>query len=255
MANTAKPGQPSARNVIWHLARAGKARARSVTACWPTRNHPWQLAIPVRPARPVTEIEVVPSASGGASNLLKGDIWGSDVTVTTSRGAGNTLAIAEYAVAGIMHVAKACTAFPLRGAGRIQCARVSAVAFGGQDVCVVGAGGIGLEVGRLCAALGMRISGTAATAARVTVAARIRYDRRRRRSRPHVARQRHRRHSAANGRRRPRICSTGMVSPMKTGAVLCDVAHGEIVDEAALVEALEAGSFARRRARRLHRRV
>src|SRR5258708_5190947 len=42
----------------------------------------------------------------GASNLLKGDLWGSDVAVTTSRGSGNTLAIAEYAVAGIMHVAK-----------------------------------------------------------------------------------------------------------------------------------------------------
>ena len=42
----------------------------------------------------------------GASNLLKGDLWGSDVLVTTSRGAGNTLAIAEYAVAGILHFAK-----------------------------------------------------------------------------------------------------------------------------------------------------
>src|SRR6266436_6306013 len=37
----------------------------------------------------------------GASNLLRGDLWGSDVAVTTSRGAGNTLAMAEYAVAGM----------------------------------------------------------------------------------------------------------------------------------------------------------
>src|SRR6516164_9380349 len=36
----------------------------------------------------------------GASNLLRGDLWGSDVTVTTSRGVGSTLAMAEYAVAG-----------------------------------------------------------------------------------------------------------------------------------------------------------
>src|SRR5437773_6653914 len=42
----------------------------------------------------------------GASNLLRGDIWGSDVTVTTTRGGGNTLAMAEYAVAGILHFAK-----------------------------------------------------------------------------------------------------------------------------------------------------
>ena len=38
----------------------------------------------------------------GASNLRLGDLWGSDVTVTTSRGAGSTLAIAEYAVAAIL---------------------------------------------------------------------------------------------------------------------------------------------------------
>src|SRR5919202_2134025 len=35
----------------------------------------------------------------GASNLRMGDLWGSDVVVTTSRGAGSTLAIAEYAIA------------------------------------------------------------------------------------------------------------------------------------------------------------
>src|SRR5205809_6814539 len=42
----------------------------------------------------------------GASNLLIGDLWGSDVAVTTSRGAGNTLAMAEYAIAGILYFAK-----------------------------------------------------------------------------------------------------------------------------------------------------
>src|SRR5471030_2410361 len=42
----------------------------------------------------------------GASNLLRGDLWGSDVTVTTSRGSANALAIAEYAVAGMLHLAK-----------------------------------------------------------------------------------------------------------------------------------------------------
>src|SRR4030088_2505943 len=42
----------------------------------------------------------------GSSNLLRGDLWGSDVIVTTSRGLGSTLAMAEYAVAGILHFAK-----------------------------------------------------------------------------------------------------------------------------------------------------
>ena len=42
----------------------------------------------------------------GASNLLLGDLWGSRVVVTTSRGLGNNLAMAEYALAGILHFAK-----------------------------------------------------------------------------------------------------------------------------------------------------
>src|SRR6516164_6647171 len=42
----------------------------------------------------------------GASNLLAGDLWGSRVVVTTSRGSGNTLAMAEYAMAGILRFAK-----------------------------------------------------------------------------------------------------------------------------------------------------
>src|SRR5215472_13064154 len=42
----------------------------------------------------------------GASNLLRGDLWGSDVVATTSRGLGSTLAMAEYAVAAILHFAK-----------------------------------------------------------------------------------------------------------------------------------------------------
>ena len=42
----------------------------------------------------------------GASNLIGSDLWASDVTVTTSRGAANPLPIAEYAVAGLLHFAK-----------------------------------------------------------------------------------------------------------------------------------------------------
>lgn len=41
----------------------------------------------------------------GASNLLGSDLWGSDVVVTTSRGVANSLPIAEYAVAGMLHFA------------------------------------------------------------------------------------------------------------------------------------------------------
>jgi len=42
----------------------------------------------------------------GASNLRLGDLWGSPITVTTSRGANNALPIAEYILATLLLFAK-----------------------------------------------------------------------------------------------------------------------------------------------------
>ena len=97
----------------------------------------------------------------GASNLLLGDLWGSDVTVTTSRGLGNTLAMAEYAVGAILHFAKGLNRAGVdRAAKEFDYRAYRPLQIEGRTVCVVGAGGIGLEVGRLGAALGLRIVGT-----------------------------------------------------------------------------------------------
>src|SRR5580704_5368720 len=97
----------------------------------------------------------------GASNLLAGDLWGSSVVVTTSRGLGNTLAMAEYAVAGILHFAKGLNGAAVdRAVGAVDHRAYRPLLLEGKTTCVVGAGGIGREVGRLCAALGMRVLGT-----------------------------------------------------------------------------------------------
>ena len=40
----------------------------------------------------------------GSSNMLRGDLWNSDVLVTSSRGYANNLPIAEYTLAGILHL-------------------------------------------------------------------------------------------------------------------------------------------------------
>jgi phosphoglycerate dehydrogenase-like enzyme len=97
----------------------------------------------------------------GASNLLRGDLWRSDVIVTTSRGAANALAIAEYALAGILHVAKGLHRAAVdRNGGAFSARAYRPLLLQGKTVCVVGAGGIGVQVGRLCAAIGMRVVGT-----------------------------------------------------------------------------------------------
>ena len=97
----------------------------------------------------------------GASNLRRCDLWGSDVAITTSRGLGNTLAIAEWVVASFLHFARQLHRAPAEAAaGRFDRFAYRPVLFAGKTVCVVGAGGIGRDVGRLCAALGARVVGT-----------------------------------------------------------------------------------------------
>jgi phosphoglycerate dehydrogenase-like enzyme len=97
----------------------------------------------------------------GASNLLRGDLWNSDVTVTTSRGYGNSRAMAEYVLAGFLLFARGLQrAFPDRQGHRFDHTAYHPVTIEGKTVCVVGAGGIGKEVARICAAAGMRVIGT-----------------------------------------------------------------------------------------------
>ncbi len=179
----------------------------------------------------------------GASNLLRGDLWGSDVAVTTSRGVGSTLAMAEYALASILYFARGLHRAAIeRAAGSSDHRAYRALLAEGKTACVVGAGGIGRDVGRLCAALGMRVVGT-------------------------------RRHPGAReplpagfteiggpgdlDRYLPvsdfvviccqwtpetdRLFDKARFAAMKPGSVLVNVARGEIVDEEDLADALERG--------------
>jgi phosphoglycerate dehydrogenase-like enzyme len=177
----------------------------------------------------------------GASNLLRGDLWGSDVMVTTSRGVGSTLAMAEYAVAGILHFAKSLDRTGLdRASGAFDHRAYRPLLIEGKTACVVGAGGIGCQVGRLCAALGMRVVGT--------------------RRHPDPGEPLPPGFSELGGpedldRYLPdsdfvaiccqwtpetdRLFDRDRFARMKSGSVLVNVARGEIVDEDALADALE----------------
>jgi len=128
------------------------AEAEVILGGWP-----FPLALCARAPR----LKWLHQRQAGASNLLGSDLWGSGVVVTTSRGASNPLPIAEYAIAGILHFAKGFNRAAIdREAGAFDHRGYRPLLLQGKTVCVVGAGGIGLEVGRLCAALGMRVVGT-----------------------------------------------------------------------------------------------
>ena len=179
----------------------------------------------------------------GASNLLIGDLWGSDVIVTTSRGAGNTLAMAEYAIAGILYFAKGLDRADIdRQAGAFDHRGYRPLLVEGKTACVVGAGGIGCDVGRLCAALGMRVVGTRRT--------------------PRAGEPMPEGFTELGGPEdldrflgqsdfvaiccqwtpeTTRLFNRERFAAMKPDSVLVNVARGEIVDEDALAETLERG--------------
>ena len=207
----------------------------------------WPYPLDVRARAP--KLRWFHQRPAGASNLRRGDLWGSDITVTTSRGYSDSRAIAEYALAGILHFAKGFA--QAQQDAQQQAFQPNAYRPSGlhdKVACVVGAGGIGLEVGRLCSALGMRVVGT--------------------RSRdPHP--DDHETYAAAGFSEvggpqalsdylpqtdffivacqwtpaTTDLVAAPLFAAIKPGAVLINIARGEIVNEADLLEALERGQI------------
>jgi phosphoglycerate dehydrogenase-like enzyme len=175
----------------------------------------------------------------GVSNLTRGDLWQSAVPVTSGRGAGSTLPIAEWAIAVMMALSKELPrAFGQRAAGKLDRQAFDGRQIDGKTLAVIGLGGIGQQVARLGKALGMRVIGTrrsdepvehvdrlyrpselAAVLAQsdvVVVASQLTAET----------------HHLMNG---------AAFAAMRPGAFLVNVARGELIDEAALVDALRAG--------------
>ncbi len=182
----------------------------------------------------------------GASNLVRGDLWGSAVVVTTSRGQDDTRRpYAEYVLGSLLHFARG---FPHASRDQrrheFDAATYRPMLLHGKTVCVVGAGGIGQDVGRVCAAMGMRVVGTRrhvtpgeelpAGFSRLEVAGRL--------------------HDLLAESDCVVVCcqwtpeTTNLMNrdafaAMKPGTILVNVARGEIIDEAALVDALAGGKM------------
>jgi len=181
----------------------------------------------------------------GASNLLRGDLWGSGIIVTTSRGYGNTRPMAEYVLACFFHFARGLHwAYRDRQRQHFDHRSYQPVVLAGKTVCVVGVGGIGRVVGQLCASVGMRVVGTRRQVppgsppppgfARVVSANGL--------------------HDLFSESEFVAVCcqwtpeTTHLLgrtafAAMRPGTVMVNVARGEIIDEAALIEALAAGTL------------
>jgi phosphoglycerate dehydrogenase-like enzyme len=176
----------------------------------------------------------------GASNFLDTDLWGWDVIVTTSRGLTNRRPMAEYVLASFLHFSRGLhLSYRDRQRHRFDHRTYDPINIRDKTVCVVGAGGIGQEVAKLCAAAGMRVVGTrreiAPDAPLPAGFARL--------ATPDAL------HDLLRESEFVAVCcpwttdTTKLIGPtafsaMKPGTVLVNISRGEIIDEAALRDAL-----------------
>jgi glyoxylate/hydroxypyruvate reductase A len=179
----------------------------------------------------------------GVSNLAGTDLWGSELTLTSSRGAVAATAIAEYALAAAAHFARGLhEAARQKAAGQFTREAYQMLTLRGATMGVIGLGGIGREVARLSRAAGMRVIGTrrsvtaplpdADGADLVLPADRI----------LEVAAESNFLVVCSQLTAETRgFINAPVFAAMKPDAVLINVARGEEVDEDALVEAVTAG--------------
>ncbi len=181
----------------------------------------------------------------GASNLRRGDLWGSDVMVTTSRGYGDTHPMAEYVLAGFLHFARGLhLAYRDQRHHQFDHRTYRPILLQGKTVCIVGTGGIGRNIARLCAGAGMRVVGTQRCASSET-APPSEFSRL---EGPNLL------HELLGESDFVSVCcqwtpeTTNLIdretfTAMKPGTILVNVARGEIIDEEALIEALATGKL------------
>lgn len=181
----------------------------------------------------------------GVSNLAGTDLWDSEVTLTSSRGAVAATAIAEYALAAAAHFARGLhEAGRQKAVGQFTRAGYQMLTLRGATMGVIGLGGIGQEVARLSRAAGMRVIGTrrsvtaplpgADGADLVLPADRI----------LQVAAESDFLVVCSQLTAETRgFINAPVFAVMKPDAVLINVARGEEVDEDALIDAVTAGQI------------
>jgi len=188
------------------------------------------------------KLKWVHQTPAGASNFLDTDLWASDIVVTTSRGLTNRRPMAEYALASFLHFARGFHwSYRDQRRRKLDHHSYDPIIIRDKTVCVVGAGGIGQEVAKLCAAAGMRVVGTRRdTAARPQAFARLETADKLSellRESDFVA------ICCPWTKETHHLIGAAALDAMKAGTVLVNISRGEIVDEEALLAALKQGKL------------
>lgn len=198
------------------------------------------LPYPTRLYARTRDVLWVHHPNAGASNLWQSDFWGAPVPVTTSRGANAALPIAESVIAGALMFARG-----LHIGARGSMARgdyAGNVTLAGKTMGVVGLGGIGSHVARLAKGLGMTVLATRRSAR----ARMLNVDGVDELLPPAQL------HEMLGRSDFVAVCvmltreTLGLLDPaafaaMKPGSIVLNVARGEVIDEAAMLAALQAG--------------
>ena len=194
---------------------------------------------PLRLASRAPKLRFVHQIPAGVSNLHRSDLWNGGVPVTSGRGLGSTLAIAEWAVAMGMALCKELPrAFGQRAAGTLDRQAFHGRQVAGKTLAVVGLGGIGQEVARLARALGMRVIGTRRSAEPVARVERLYPP-----SELHAVLAQSDLVVIASQltAETHHLLNAAAFAALKPGAFVVNVARGELIDEAALADALQSG--------------
>ena len=177
----------------------------------------------------------------GASNLFDTDLWCSDVLVTTSRGLTNKRPMAEYVLGAFLHFSRGFhLGYRDQWQHRFDHRTYEPIILRDKTVCIVGAGGIGQEVAKLCAAVGLRVVGTQRSAVQEQKL-------------PAGFARLESRHALNEllqesdfvamtcpwTKETTHLIGRDAFSALRPGAVLVNISRGEIIDEEALLAALE----------------
>lgn len=200
------------------------------------------LPYPTRLLSRTDNLRWVHHPNAGTSNLWDSDLWGTQVQMTSSRGSNYVVPIAESVVAGALALARGLHVGARGSMDRQDYSRN--VTLAGKTMGVVGLGGIGTHVAQLSRGLGLRVLASRRSAVRreqdvagvdeLYPAAAL--------------------HDMLAECDFVAICvmltkettlllDAAAFAAMRPGAFVLNVARGEVIDEAAMIAALEDGTL------------